>query len=292
MRPPCWLAAVPVLLGTLSAGAAEAPPAAKSAKPTAQRPRLPQDPAKLIERLGSDSAAVRDEALEALIALGAKAVPTLTRAREHADAEVAWRARAALHRIRWRIGRKLARRIADLMDEFAKQPMGQREMICRDLAMVGLAEAVPTLQQILKADPSKAVRHAAARALVVLGDEGLAALLEAGVNTQGLNPYTVSVRIHLGNSYLERGEYKKALAQYRRGLELDPKHSIIHYNIACTYSRMKKIEPALEALERAIAHGYRDAAWMLKDADLENLRDHPRFKALIQKIKNKDEEEE
>jgi tetratricopeptide (TPR) repeat protein len=268
------------------------PPAPKSAAPAAERPALPQDPAPLIAQLGSDSATARDEALEALIALGDAAVPALTAATKHADPEVAWRTRAALHRIRWRISRKLAERIADLMDDFESQPVGRRELVCRDLVMVGITESVPTLQQVLKTDPSTAVRHAAARALIVLGDRGLAALLEAGVKTEGLSVYTVSVRVHLGNSHLERGELEKALEQYRIALELDPKNSIVHYNLACTHARMKKIDLAIEALQRAIACGYRDADWMEKDTDLENLRDDPRFKTLLRKIREEEKREE
>ncbi|MBM4031660.1 MAG: tetratricopeptide repeat protein [Planctomycetes bacterium] len=244
-----------------------------------------QDPAKLVERLGDPTCAVRDQATEALVALGDKAVPALQKAEKHADAEVRVRAKAALRRIHWQIGEKLAARIGDLMDGFEKRPVGEREMVCRDLAIVGLSDSVPTLKRVLGADPSNAVRQAAARALVVLGDEGLAALIEAGVKTEGLNPYTVAVRIHLGNSYLERSEYEKALEQYKKAMELEPKNSIVLYNIACTYSRMKKLKEALDALERCVEAGYRDVEWMEKDADLDNLRDEPRYKAVVRRLR-------
>ncbi|HUT32226.1 MAG TPA: HEAT repeat domain-containing protein [Planctomycetota bacterium] len=248
-----------------------------------------QSPAKLIERLGDTSCAARDEAFEALVALGEKAVPALQKAEKHPDAEVRLRAATALHRIHWQIGPKLAARIGDLMHAFERRPIGDREMVCRDLAMVGLSDSVPTLKRVLATDPSNAVRQAAARALVLLGDEGLAALLEAGVKTDGLNPYTVAVRIHLGNSHLERSEYDKALEQYKKALELEPKNSIALYNVACTYSRMKKLEEALDALERCIEAGYRDVGWMEKDPDLDNLRDEPRYKALVRRLHEKDE---
>ncbi|HPD17778.1 MAG TPA: tetratricopeptide repeat protein [Planctomycetota bacterium] len=253
----------------------------------AGEPPLPADPAALVPRLGDPACAARDAALEALVALGPKAVPALQKAAEGSDAEVRWRALAALRRIHWQIGPKLAERIGDLMDGFEKRPIGQREMVCRDLAIVGLSDSIPTLKRILATDPSNAVRQAAARALVLLGDEGIAALLEAGVKTDGLNPYTVAVRIHLGNSYLERSEYEKALEQYKKAIELEPKNSIVLYNVACTYSRMKKIEEALDALERAVECGYRDVGWMEKDADLDNLRDEARYKALVRRLREK-----
>ena len=270
----------PPLLRFIFAAAALAAGAALAAEP------LPaKDPEKLVQLLGSDSCAVREQAMEGLVALGDAAAGALKQAEKAPDAEVRWRAAAALHRIQWQISAKLAARIGDLMDEFEKRPVGQREMICRDLAMVGLTDAVPTLKRVLTTDPNNAVRQAASRALVLLGDEGLAALLEAGVKTEGLNPYTVAVRIHLGNSYLERGEHDKALEQYKRALELEPKNSIVHYNIACSYARMKKVEEALDALERSVQCGYRDVDWMEKDADLDNLRDSPRYKALVRRMR-------
>ncbi len=244
------------------------------------------DPAKLIDTLGDKTCSARDKALEALVALGDKAVSELQKAEKHSDPEVRWRAKAALHRIRWQIGEKLAARIGDLMDGFEKRPVGDREMVCRDLAVVGLSDSIPTLKRVLAADPSNAVRQAAARALVLLGDEGLAALLEAGIKTEGLNAYTVAVRVQLGNSYLERSEYDKALEQYNKALELEPKNSIVLYNVACTYSRMKKIGPALDALERCVEAGYRDVGWMEKDPDLDNLRDEPRYKAVVRRLRD------
>jgi tetratricopeptide (TPR) repeat protein len=283
-----FLKALPLATAMFSAALAVAAGRGEPASTTpdaAKGSELPRRPAPLIERLGHPSAPVRDAALEALVALGEKAVPALEQARDHPDAETRWRVREALHRIRWRIGPTLAKRIADLMHGFEAQPRGRRELICRDLAMVGRGAAVTTLTRILKDDPSQAVRHAAARALVMLGDEGLAALLDAGVDTEGLNLYTVSVRIHLGNSFLEKGKLEKALEQYRLGLEAEPTNSIAHYNIGCTYARMGKNADALDALERAVDHGYRDADWMRKDSDLETLREEPRFKTLLERIR-------
>ena len=302
MIPRIPLIALCLLAALGSLRAAEQPPdkaprkgdEGKAEKKDPSSPAPPAaglDPAKLIQRLASESTAERDEALEALVALGEKAVDPLKQAQDAKDAEVRWRVRKALHRIHWRIGRPLASVIGDLMDDFEQQKVGEREMACRDLAVVGLTAAVPTLSKILTTDTSPAVRQAAARGLVVLGDDGLKALLDAGVKTDRLNPYTIAVRIHLGNSFLERGEYEKAIEQYQRGLEIEPKNSLIYYNLACSYSRMKKIEPALDALEKSVEYGYRDGQWMQKDADLDNLRDQPRYKAIVQKLRETGKEE-
>jgi len=248
--------------------------------------------AELIGQLANDSPKVRDRALEALVTLGDVAKPRLTMALKHPDAEVRWRAGVALHRIRWKLNAKLLDGIGDLMDGFETQSRDEREVVCRDLALGGLGDAVPTLKQIVVTDSSKAVRQAAARALVLLGDEGLKALLDAGVKMEGLDRYTVSVRIHIGNSYLDRGEYEKALAEYEKAKAIEPRNSIVHYNVACTRAEMKQLAKALDALELAVECGYDDVEWMEKDEDLDNLRDEPRYKALVRQLREQQKREE
>ncbi|MFP4058539.1 MAG: TPR end-of-group domain-containing protein [Candidatus Brocadiia bacterium] len=272
MRAHVRPAFMALLVGASLAAGGEA---AKGAEPSIAR---------LIERLGSEDPAARQEAMEALAARGEEATEALEKAREAPDPEVRWRAAEALHRIRWRISPEVAARIGDLMHDFRARSVAERERICHDLAMAGLDRAVPTLTRILKTDPSRTVRQGAARALVLLGDPGLEALLEAGAKTEGLERYTVAVHIHLGNSYLERKEFEKALQHYRRALEAEPDDSIAHYNVACVYAQTKELEKALDALERAVECGYRDLEWMEKDPDLDNLRELPRYKALVKKL--------
>jgi hypothetical protein len=38
---------------------------------------------------------------------------------------------------------------------------------------------------------------------------------------------------------------------------------------------------ALDCLEKSVRKGMAEIDWMLNDSDLDNLRDHPRFKALL-----------
>lgn len=272
MRAAGWLMPLILLAAMGLAPAGEARPAPEPSV------------AELVARLRSEDPAARQAAMEALAARGQEATGALEKASEAPDPEVRWRAAEALHRIRWRISPELAERIGDLMHDFQARSVAERERICHDLAMAGLDQAVPTLTRILKADSSRTVRQGAARALVLLGDPGLEALLDAGVKTEGLERYTVAVHIHLGNSYLERKEFEKALQHYRRALEAEPNDSIAHYNVACVYAQTQELEKALDALERAVECGYRDLEWMEKDPDLDNLRGLPRYKALVKKL--------
>ena len=43
-------------------------------------------------------------------------------------------------------------------------------------------------------------------------------------------------------------------------------------------------EPALDALERSYEAGLADPDWMRQDSDLDNLRDLPRYKALVARM--------
>ena len=43
-----------------------------------------------------------------------------------------------------------------------------------------------------------------------------------------------------------------------------------------------QIEEALDCLEKSVRKGMAEVDWMINDSDLDNLRDHPRFKALLE----------
>ena len=53
------------------------------------------------------------------------------------------------------------------------------------------------------------------------------------------------------------------------------------YNVACAYSHIGETEKALDALERSMGKGMAELEWMQNDSDLDNLREHPRFKKLL-----------
>ena len=60
---------------------------------------------------------------------------------------------------------------------------------------------------------------------------------------------------------------------------------MVLYNLACSYSLTKQMEPAAAALSQAIDRGYNDFKWLLKDPDLQNLRKHSLFKKLRAKMR-------
>ena len=82
------------------------------------------------------------------------------------------------------------------------------------------------------------------------------------------------------------GEYDKALAAANRLHELDP-HGIGNiYNIACMHCLLGDYEMALTWLGKAVDAGYDDADHMLADEDLASIRDHERFRALVNRARS------
>jgi predicted Zn-dependent protease len=89
----------------------------------------------------------------------------------------------------------------------------------------------------------------------------------------------------LGHLYTKAGRYEEGL---RIDLEMtrrqpgNPEH---WYNLACSFALVKRPDDAINALDRAIHQGYRDAAWLLKDQDLKPLHSDPRFEKLVARVK-------
>lgn len=95
------------------------------------------------------------------------------------------------------------------------------------------------------------------------------------------SPDFLDALIPLAQAYTRKGLHKKGLAVDEKIVCLRPKDPVSHYNLACSYALLGKIPEALSSLEKALVLGYSDMAHLRKDADLENLRKDPRFRALL-----------
>jgi len=124
-----------------------------------------------------------------------------------------------------------------------------------------------------------------------------------------------------GKMYEKRGNIRLAKEDYLKAIELDtePSESSVaqfayfhlgqkdkaiefmnriidktngeYYNAACLYSIMGEKDKALEYLRMAFSHGYRRFAHMEIDADLDNIRNLPAFKEMVQEYKEKHQKE-
>ncbi|MEI6085523.1 MAG: hypothetical protein WCS70_14660 [Verrucomicrobiota bacterium] len=84
----------------------------------------------------------------------------------------------------------------------------------------------------------------------------------------------------LGDAYTKTGQWKKGLLVDKRLAKLCPDNALVFYNLACSYSLLDNVDAGFAALDRAIKLGYRDAKWLVKDPDLDNLRKDSRFEAI------------
>ncbi|MCW8925433.1 MAG: tetratricopeptide repeat protein [Xanthomonadales bacterium] len=80
---------------------------------------------------------------------------------------------------------------------------------------------------------------------------------------------------------LEAGQTEKGMEWLERAKTSQGDDALNLYNVACVYSNIGEIELALDCLEKSIRKGMAELDWMMNDSDLDNLRDHPRFKALL-----------
>ncbi len=87
----------------------------------------------------------------------------------------------------------------------------------------------------------------------------------------------------LAAAYPRAGRTRDGLEVDRRLVAILPENPVAHYNLACSLAQLDEREPALAALEKAVALGYRDLDFMAKDPDLSAVRKEPRFKALVSK---------
>ena len=92
----------------------------------------------------------------------------------------------------------------------------------------------------------------------------------------------------LGAPTLARlGETDRAKEWLERALFLDPDEPIATYNAACTYAQLGEIDRAFATLDKwSQNRGMEMELWLDTDADLDPLRNDPRFTTLVQTIKD------
>ncbi len=89
--------------------------------------------------------------------------------------------------------------------------------------------------------------------------------------------------LYLGSSALcQTGDRERALEWAGRALAIDPEDPSVLYNVACNYARLGELEKSLDCLEKSITTGMGQKEWIENDPALDPLREHPRYKTLIE----------
>ena len=130
------------------------------------------------------------------------------------------------------------------------------------------------------------------------------------------NPESAELHFQLGNLFFRQGDRRQAIQQYKKALELDPEFlpalnnlalvtaankeydralalfldilnsrpndAETHFNIACMYSQLNRVDESLAYLKKAIDKGYTNWQRIKRDSDLDNIRGSSAYKELIQ----------
>ena len=81
---------------------------------------------------------------------------------------------------------------------------------------------------------------------------------------------------------LRLGQSKEAAKWMRTSMKNAPMDSIIQYNGACFFSLAGDVEHALDCLEHCLIKvGNISREWLEHDSDMDNIRNHPRYKEII-----------
>ena len=83
------------------------------------------------------------------------------------------------------------------------------------------------------------------------------------------------------------GNWDEASIRLKELEELEPNEAKPYRAWSVFYALQNKQEIALDNLEKAVSLGYEDWEWIRTDEALDSLRDHPRFKTLIEKAPDK-----
>jgi tetratricopeptide (TPR) repeat protein len=80
---------------------------------------------------------------------------------------------------------------------------------------------------------------------------------------------------------IELGQFDEGIKWADKAFETDPRDPYIVYGVACSYSRVGRVEEAIDYFEKSVQCGFAHKDWIEHDDDLDPLRSHARFRAIV-----------
>jgi adenylate cyclase len=109
-------------------------------------------------------------------------------------------------------------------------------------------------------------------------------LYEAALEADSRN---LDVLVALGELYDRRGLIEKGLEVDLRLVQIRPEEASYQYRLACRHSVLGHIDPALQALARAIQLGYNKLEHLRENPDLDNLKKDRRYQEILRSVGKK-----
>ena len=96
-----------------------------------------------------------------------------------------------------------------------------------------------------------------------------------------LNPDDARGLYALAQALVELGHRDEGLATARAMMVLAPDDPYILYGMVCILARLGEIDEAVTYFEQAVRHGFVQRQWIENDSDLDPIRGHPTYQALV-----------
>jgi len=99
-------------------------------------------------------------------------------------------------------------------------------------------------------------------------------------------PSFIEAMIALGDLYTKKGLNEEGLRMDQKLFHLRPDDPIILYNLTCSYSLTNQIDEALKTIKLSVEFGYNDWEYLLKDRDLDNLKNDQQFQKFLSELRD------
>ncbi|MFQ5794128.1 MAG: HEAT repeat domain-containing protein [Candidatus Bipolaricaulia bacterium] len=195
----------------------------------------------LVETLRDEDAGVREEAAFVLGEIGSAAVPVLVEALQDEDVLVRATAAEALEKI----GPDAKDAVPALIEALQDEDWRVRTNVAWALGNIGLAarDAVSALVQALQ-DADEHVRRAATEALKKIDPDVGPALTKVLRDAETF--------YNRGVTYLNQGEYERAISSFNQAIELIPRYTEAHVSRGSAYLLKGEYDRAISDFDKAI----------------------------------------
>jgi len=126
--------------------------------------------------------------------------------------------------------------------------------------------------------------------LMGMGDLSIIKFLEENgiINPKSIPAITIEVYKDQASRYFAKKDYKSALAELEKAYAINSLDEAVLYDIACCHSMLGDPDRAILFLKKAVEAGFTDWRHMNRDKDMDPLRENPKFKEIIERLKSSD----